>query len=132
MFIIEILEYCIVKDLYQREEFYCNKYTDLYNIRTIEQTSFGFKRVTSEETRRKLSEAKKGKCPSNFKDMQKCRWRKIAKIVDNEIVEIIDSCAEAARSLGMEGKAFHQYIGRILKQHSKYFSKNTRYEYYTG
>jgi len=115
--------------LFQLEEKWAQKADYTYNIRTIEKTKFGWTRKVSYETRRKLSKIKKGKTPANFEKMQQKRWKKVAKIVNDEIVEIFNSCAEAARSLNMQPKTFHQYIGRQLKQKSKYFNKDTRFEY---
>jgi len=128
-FDINVLEYCEnTSDLYKREEFFCKQYDNLYNIKTIEKASFGYKRILTDDTKNKISKALKGRTPSNLKDMQKIRWKRIAKLVNEEIIEIYNSCAEASRSINMEPKAFHAYINKIRK--SKYFPDNVRFIYY--
>lgn len=126
-FKITILEECDRGSLFTREEHYCKKYNELYNIRTIEETSFGFTRVHTDESRKKMSDSKKGVKPSNFKDMRKSRWRKIIKLVDGVVDEIFDSCAAAARSIGMKPNAFHAYIG--INRTSKHIPINVEFKY---
>jgi len=131
-FKIKILEFCNKdkKELYAKECYYCKQYNYLYNIATIEEISFGRTIKFSKEAILKMSNSKKGKTPKNLKDIQQKRRRKIKKIVNEIVVEIYDSCTDAAKSLNMTPNLFTLYIGRKLKQSSKYFSKNTRYEYY--
>jgi len=65
-FIFDILEFCGKDKLIEREQFWIDNYKArgevLYNIRLIAQSCLGVKR--SEETKWKISEAKKGKSPS--------------------------------------------------------------------
>lgn len=132
-FKIEILELCEKdkKQLCIKECNYCKQYDKLYNLKTIEELSFGFTRTISPESRKKQSLKLKGKIPKNLKDIQQQRRRKIKKIMNEKIVEIFNSCTEAAKSLNMTTNLFTLYIGKKLdKKPSKYFPKNVRYEYY--
>ena len=132
-FEVTILELCPrdIKILFEKENYYCSIEKDLYNLRIIVESNLGIKKPSSEESRRKVSIALKGRIPKNLSTLQKQHRKKIAKYVDNTVVEIFDSCVDAAKSLGMKPNGFHQYIGKKLgRQKSKYFAKNTRYEYW--
>jgi group I intron endonuclease len=58
-FSLEILEYCSPSDVIQREQFFIYTLQSEYNILKIAGSSLGYKH--GEETRAKLSTAKKGK-----------------------------------------------------------------------
>ncbi len=57
-FSLYILEYCDIKDLIEREQYYINLLTPQYNILKIAGSTLGFKHT--EETLIKMSEAKSG------------------------------------------------------------------------
>jgi group I intron endonuclease len=58
-FSLEILEYCQPSEVISREQFFIDLLQPDYNILAIAGSSLGFKQ--SEETKAKISEAKKGK-----------------------------------------------------------------------
>jgi len=129
-FEINILEFCKKKELWKRESYHCTQFNKVYNLKTIEKTRFGFKRILSKETRKKISNSKKGKIPKNFKTMQQKRWRKIAKYKNGKLEEVYNNTPLAAQSMKMDYKLLHYFIGKKLKQKSKYFNKDTWFEYY--
>jgi len=57
-FTLEIIEYCEPSDVIDREQFYLDKFKPEYNILTKAGSSLGYQH--SEETKIKISEAKKG------------------------------------------------------------------------
>jgi group I intron endonuclease len=131
-FTIEVLEFCEKdsKELYHKEGLYCLQYDKLYNQHTIEEISFGHTWTLNDEVKKKMSNIKKGKIPKNLNYIQQKHRRKIIKIVDEKITETFDSCTDAAKSLNMKPNTFNLYIGKKLgRKKSKYFPKNTRYEY---
>lgn len=61
-FVFKVVEYCETKDLIEREQFWINQFdfdNQLYNLNPIAGSFLGFKH--SEESRKKRSEANKGK-----------------------------------------------------------------------
>ena len=57
-FTLEIIEYCEPSDVIDREQFYLDLLCPEYNVLKTAGSSWGFKH--SEETKQKMSEAKKG------------------------------------------------------------------------
>jgi len=63
-FRLEILEYCEAADVLEREQYYLNLFKPQYNILKTAGSILGFKH--SQETKRKLAEANKGKILSEL------------------------------------------------------------------
>ena len=57
-FSLEILEYCDIKDIISREQYFLDLLNPEYNSLKIAGSSLGFNH--SEESKQKMSEAKKG------------------------------------------------------------------------
>lgn len=131
-FSFEIIEYC--NNLFERESYYFSLYQEnCYNIRIIIESNKGIKRIYNKEQALKVSKALKGKIPKNLNTIQQNRRKKVAKYIDEKIVQIFDSCVEAAKSLNMTPKAFNMYIGKKYRlKDGKYMKKNEKYEYYKG
>lgn len=123
------IEYCDIQQLTKKEKFYISEQIECYNIREASDSVIHPKRQpATSETILKLSLAKKGKIPSNLDSIQQMNTRKIAYYINDELIEIFDSCIKAATFFGMKGNSFHQYINKNRK--SKYFPNNYKIEYY--
>lgn len=130
-FKFDVLIYCDLVKLTELEKYYINQYKEVYNIREATDNIIHPKRrPITEETRLKLSLAKKGESPSNLNWLQQSNRRKIAFYIHNELIEIFDSCKDAANKFNISRKAFHYYIGLITNNKSKYFPEGYKFEYY--
>lgn len=132
-FKFNVIEYCEISKLTEKEKFYISKQKECYNIREASDSVIHPKRQPiADETRLKLSNVKKGKIPSNLYDIQQKNRRKIAYYINDELIKIFNSCKDAAEYFGLLPNSFHNYIGKIIgiKKESKYFLKNTKFEYY--
>lgn len=128
-FSFNVIEYCDQQYLTEKEKFYISEQIECYNIReAIDSVIHPKRQLISEETRKLLSDIKKGKIPSNLDSIQQMNNRKIAYYINDELIEIFDSCIKAATFFGMKGNSFHQYINKNRK--SKYFPNNYKIEYY--
>lgn len=128
-FKFNVIEYCDREILTEKERFYISEQIECYNIRETSNSVIHPKRqIISDETRKLLSDIKKGKTPSNLNSIQQMNTRKIAYYINDELIEIFDSCIKAATFFGMKGNSFHEYIGKNRK--SKYFPNNYKIEYY--
>lgn len=127
-----VIEYC--ENLTERESFYINNQKgEIYNIKEVcDSIKHPSRKPISEETRLKLSLAKKGKNPSNLKVIQQSNVRQIAYYINDDLIFIFKSCKEAAYYFGIKRNAFHYYIGKTVgvKKSSKYFIKGTKLMYY--
>ena len=128
-FKFDVIEYCDKESLTEKERFYISEQIECYNMKDVSDSVIypKWKPVTP-ETILKLSLAKKGKIPSNLDSIQQMNTRKIAYYINDELIEIFDSCIKAATFFGMKGNSFHEYIGKNRK--SKYFPNNYKVEYY--
>lgn len=127
-FNFEVLIYCDLIDLTKLEIYYINSFPEIYNIREATDSVIHPKRKPiTEETRIKLSLAKKGESPSNLNWLQQENRRKIIYHTE-DMVHIFDSCQDAAIFFGLKPNAFANYIGKNRK--SKYFPKSYKLEYY--
>lgn len=132
-FKFNVIEYCNILELTEKEKFYISKQKKCYNIREAADSVIHPKRQPiTEETRLKLSNVKKGKIPSNLKSIQRLRKKKITYYLNNELIKIFNSCIEASNYFNITPNSFNNYIGKIIgiKKKSKYFLKNTKFEYY--
>lgn len=131
-FKFDVIEYCDKEILTEKEKFYISNQIECYNIREATDTVIHPKwKPTTPETILKLSLAKKGKIPSNLHWLQQSNRRKIAYYINNELIQIFESCKDAAEFFNITRNAFHYYIGKtIQKRKSKYFIKGTKFEYY--
>jgi predicted GIY-YIG superfamily endonuclease len=130
-FIINVLEYCDEKDLTEKEIYYINQAESVYNIREASDSVIHYRRASiTEETRLKLSLVKKGIIPSNLAELQQLNRKKIAYFINDDLVQIFESCKDAANNFKITSKAFHYYIGKKTNCNSKYFPKGYKFEYY--
>ena len=131
-FKFDVIEYCDKESLTEKERFYISEQIECYNMKDVSDSVIypKWKPVTP-ETILKLSLAKKGKAPSNLHWLQQNNRRKIAYYINNELIQIFESCKDAADFFNITRNAFHYYIGKtIQKRKSKYFIKGTKFEYY--
>ena len=63
-------------------------------------------------------------------ELREAKKRKIAYYENDVLIEIFDSCVEAAEYFKITPKLFNYYIGKKRVQKSKYFSKTSKLEYY--
>ena len=128
-FKFDVIEYCDKESLTEKERFYISEQIECYNMKDVSDSVIypKWKPVTP-ETILKLSLAKKGKTPSNLDSIQQMNARKIAYYINDELIEIFDSCIKAASFFGMKSNLFHKYINKNRK--SKYFPNNYKIEYY--
>lgn len=131
-FDFSVLEYCKNEELTDKEKYYLNKNNVYYNIRDASDSVIhNTRKEITEETRKLLSKANKGKIPKNLLDIQQKRKRKIAYYLYDELIIIFDSCKDAAMHFNMQTNTFHMYIGKTIeKKRSKYFLKGTKLKYY--
>lgn len=123
-----VLETVKLEDLTVREQYWLDRYTDVYNIREICESNQGIRRGPhSAEQRKKQSVAMKGKMPSNFDDMLKKRWRKIGEYEDGKLIREYNSCAEAGRVLGVDYRLIHNILKGKVKRMKKFPNKTWKY-----
>lgn len=125
-----VILYCD-KLLTFEEKFYINnqKSRILYNVREAEDSVKHQKRKkVSEKTRIKLSEAKKGKKPSNLKWLQQKNRRKVDYYINNKLIKTFDSCKDAAEYFNIKSNTFNHYVGK-KSRNSKYFPLNYQLKY---
>ena len=117
-----ILEICLEEELISKEIFYINKYEALDNTKGY-NLSIPIKHptITSNSNYRSiLSEAKKGKMPSNYEEMRKARWVKI-KVYENDIFKgIYNSFNEAERELNISKGYIFSYFKNPSQNRRKY------------
>lgn len=130
-FKFDIIEYCDKEILTEKEKFYISEQIECYNMKDVVDSVIypKWKSVTP-ETILKLSLAKKGKTPSNLHWLQQRNRKKIAYYINNELIQIFESCKDAAEFFGMKGNSFNNYINRITVYKSKYFPQGYKFEYY--
>lgn len=131
-FSFEVIEYCENNILTEREKYHISiQQVEIYNVRDAEDSFLRQKRVMSDEQKLKISQSMKGKTPSNIKEfVDSVKRRKVAYYENNILIKIFDSCVEGAKYFKMCPKIFWYHIGKQRKQKSKYFTKNTKLEYY--
>ena len=128
-FKFDVIEYCDKETLTDKERFYISEQVECYNIREATDSVIHPKwKTTTPETILKLSLAKKGKTPSNLHWLQQNNRRKIAYYINNELIQIFESCKDAADFFEMKPNSFNLYINKNRK--SKYFPNNYKLEYY--
>ena len=117
-----ILEECNLQELVQREILYIKKYDSLntlkgYNLSVPRKHPT----ITSNSNYRSiLSEAKKGKMPSNYQEMRKIRWVKI-KVYENDIFKgIYNSFNEAEREFNISKGYIFSYFKNPSQNRRKY------------
>ena len=117
-----ILELCTQEELISKEIFYINKYEALDNTKGY-NLSIPIKHptITSNSNYRSiLSEAKKGKMPSNYQEMRKIRWVKI-KVYENDIFKgIYNSFNEAEREFNISKGYIFSYFKNPSQNRRKY------------
>jgi hypothetical protein len=130
-FSFSIIEYCFKEKLTEKEKYYISiQKTELYNVKDAsDSVNRSFKKLSNEH-KLKISKSLKGKVPENIIEFRKAKLKKIAYYIDNKLIKIFESCVEAADFFKITPKLFNYYIGKERKQKSKYFSKNTKLEYY--
>jgi len=124
-FIFDILEFCGKDKLIEREQFWIDNYKArgevLYNIRLIAQSCLGVKR--SEETKWKISEAKKGKSPSwaKGKKFSEEHRQKISEAKKNISDETRKKMSESAKNISAETrkKMSFAHIGKKISEETK-------------
>lgn len=123
-----VIEYC--DNLTNRELFYINNQkNEIYNIKEASDSIKHQKRKPiTEKTRKKLSDAKKGKKPPNLEWLQQQNRKQIGYYNNEELLFVFLSCKDAARYFKMTPKLFNRYIG--IKRKSKYFKDNHWVNYY--
>jgi hypothetical protein len=124
-FIYDILEYCNIDALIEREQYHLNNADDKYNLRVIAENNSGM--ILSEEHKDKISNSLKGKIPENLSANQHKIKKKVGMYEDKILIQEFESCVEAAKHINMKPNAFSQYIGRNLK--SKYYPSNISFDY---
>ena len=130
-FEFDIIEYCDSEILTEKEREHINSQDSVYNMKEAADHPGGSKQKNiTQEHKDKISEALKGKTPSNFWTNQKNSQRKIAYYYDGKLKKVFDSCKEAAAYFKMDTRAFHYAIGKERKQKSKYFTMKCKVEYY--
>lgn len=125
-----IIKYCNILNLTLLESFFINhQKVEIYNIREAEDSVKHQKRKKiSNETRIKLSNAKKGKKPDNLNWLQKRNRKKVDYYIKNILIKTFDSCKDAAEYFNMKPNAFNQYVGK-KSRNSKYFPNNYKLKY---
>jgi len=133
-----VFEYCDNDRniLTEKEKYYISIRDKVYNIReSVKSYNHNNRAPATEESKLKMSNTKKGKSPLNLKDIQELRKRKLAYYLNNELIEIFDSCTDAANYFKIKPKHLNMYIGKrknyeTRKYNSKYFGQNYRLDYY--
>ena len=133
-FVFEILEYCNIQELTEKEKYYLSIEEKYYNLKDVIDSAIHPKRKHSKEVLEKISISLKGKIPKNLKNIQKLRKRKVAYYKDNILQIIFNSCTEASNYFNIAPNSFNNYIGKQKnpnkKYNSKYFGLNYKIEYY--
>lgn len=130
-FLFGVIEYCNIDLLTEKEKYYISiQEVEIYNVRDAEDTPLRQKRSVTKEQRLKISNSLKGKTPKNIDEFREAKKRKIAYYENDVLIEIFDSCVEAAEYFKITPKLFNYYIGKKRVQKSKYFSKTSKLEYY--
>lgn len=117
-----ILEICLEEELISKEIYYINKYEALDNTKGY-NLSIPIKHptITSNSNYRSiLSEAKKGKMPSNYEEMRQIRWVKI-KVYENDIFKgVYNSFNEAEREFNISKGYIFSYFKNPSQNRKKY------------
>ena len=130
-FVFEILEYCDISLLTEREKYYISvQKVEIYNVKDAQDTPLRQKRIMTEEQRLKLSNSMKGKIPKNINEFREAKKRKVNYIINGIIIKTFNSSQEGADYFKMENKLFNKYIGKKRHKKGKYFDINEKLEYY--
>lgn len=113
-----ILEFCTKEKIIEREIYYLNKFNSL-------DRSFGYNLSipvihpsvkSSSEYSSILSKVKKGITPTNFKEMQKERWKEVEVYIDGVLSHTFPSLRETERSLNIpRGNVYNYLKGKTKK-----------------
>lgn len=129
MFEFSVLEYCDKEDLKRKELYYIHLEDECFNVRDVNDTVIHNKRKeTSDIVKLKISQANKGKIPINLYDLQQSNRKKIIYYINDDIIQIFNSCIEAADYFNIKPNIFNAYIGKPRK--TKKFPKGYKIEYY--
>jgi hypothetical protein len=133
-FLFEILEFCNIENLLEREKYHLSIVKECYNLKDVHDSVIHPKRKYCEKAALKTSIALKGKIPKNLSIIQKAKRKKVAYYLDNILVKTFDSCIIGAEYFNIKPNIFNHYIGRIYKENkirkSKHFGVNYKLEYY--
>ena len=114
-----ILEICLEEELISKEIYYINKYEALDNTKGY-NLSIPIKHptITSNSNYRSiLSEAKKGKMPSNYEEMRQIRWKKVeVSNLEGEILHVFNSLKETEDTLNIKRGNVYNFLNGKTKQ----------------
>ena len=129
-FSFEVIEYCENNILTEREKYHISiQQVEIYNVKDAEDSFLRQKRLLTDEHKLKISDSMKGKIPKNIAEFRNSIKKKVAYYKDGELVTIFNSGIEGANYFNVPYKSFNYYIGKEMKQKSKYFPKNVKFIY---
>lgn len=130
-YVIEYLKDFDLDQLTEKEKYYIENSKLVYNIReTVNTINHNNRKPATEQSKLKMSLSKKGKTPKNLHWLQQSNRRKIAFYINNELIQIFESCKDCANYFNILPKTFHMYIGKITNRKSKHFPLGYKFEYY--
>ena len=117
-----LLEICTKEVLIDREMYYIEHYKSLkkefgYNLMIPRQHATMSSAI---EYSKILSEASKGKKPSNYEEMRKIRWVKIKVYINDVFYKIFQNYNEAERDLGISKGYIYSYFNNPSQKRRKY------------
>lgn len=125
-----IVEACKEDELRDKELYYMRKYNSLdskfgYNLSVVKND---INLSCSDEYRKILSDATKGKAPSNLSSIQEMRRKPVNLFIDGVLVSTFQSLREAEIKLGIGRGNVHNYVKGVIKNMRGKF-KNYHFEY---
>ena len=135
-FVFCVLEYCDVKDLIIKEQFYIDKLNPDLNHRLVAESNRGYKhteqakmrmkkayknRTISEETRRKMSESKKGSLNPNYKKPMSEKMKEILRNVNKNNKRLVGRklSKETTQKMSLRQKGIKKKRSKQVYQYNK-------------
>ena len=123
IFLFEIIEFCNENDLIKKEQWYIDNWKPNYNICKVAGNTKGFKH--SEETKKKMSIAKKVPKSQAWKDSRKGKFRKgsnksIMVYKNNEFFGEFISICECSRTLNISESSISKVANGKQQQTREY------------
>lgn len=136
-FVFEIIEEFPVtekREQFDKEKVYIDLYDSFkngYNCCDNPYYSGGMSSWTEDQKNdlsKKISNMRKGTTPSNFKSMQRTRWRPIVEFEGEEFIREYESAGEAGRILDIDYRLINNVLRGKTKKVLKFPNKRWRYK----